>query len=188
MPIEIIKRMQKERDEEAAKQEKLRREEAERKRLAEKEVERKRVEAIERRRDFVVSTNTEIGQKSNLFNNLQRIDKELLEGNVKKHQLVYTAESGRSLLVWGNNFTVRDDGTIGGNYDYSSIEILIDPDKRTMTIEAKNKVTLGEKQWGDNKLVEQRLAEAYMDPERHFESHESSSSNESADGCCCCGR
>lgn len=189
MPIEIIKRILQEREEEVARREKLYHEEAEKQRRAAEEAKRKREEEEEKRRRFVTSTNTEIGQKSNLFNHLQRIDKELLDGNVNKHQFSYVAETGRCFLAWGDNFEVGKDGALGGDYNYSSIEVTIDPDNRTVTIEANNKITLKQKDWLNLRLVEEKLAEAYLDPKRHFHRIFGYSGGDSGSdmGCCCSG-
>ncbi len=186
MPIEIIKRMQKEREEETARQNKIRQEEEERQKRIAEEAEKKRLEAIEKRQQFVLATNQEIEQESNLFIYLQKIDKELLEGNVNKHQVFYFPESGKCGLVWGSNFVVDSKGQIQGNYDYSSIEIQIDPDERTITINATNLTILKEKEWSNAQLLELKLAEAYMEPRRHTEYRESYSSDRDEGGCCCC--
>lgn len=162
MPIEIIRRLQKERQEEAARQEKTRQEE-----------QSKKAEAVEKRRQFVVSVNNDINRRSNISNFLTRIDKEMFRWTETKHEFVYAPENGRCVLVWGENFEVKNSGEVHGfkKYDFSSIEVLFDPDQKTATIMAKNTTVFNEPEWLDHEKVEQVLAESFLEPRRHYYFH-----------------
>ncbi len=193
MPIEIIKRIQQERAEEAARQEKARQEVLEKERLANEEKKRLEKEAEERRLQFVISKNNEIVGSSNILHCLERIDKEMLDGNVKSHQLKYVASTGRIALVWGTSFKIGADGKVDsnhtGSYDYSSIEIQIAPDNESISINAQALVCLQKQDWQNANKLEEVLAKAYIDPSRKVydsNSSYSSSDHDSDVGCCCC--
>lgn len=166
MPIEIIRRLQKERQEEAARQEKTRQEELLKQIL-------EQAEAAEKRRQFVVSVNNDINHRSNIFNFLTRIDKEIFMASRTKHKLVYVPETGKCVLAWGKNFEVDNSGEVHKfkEHDFSSIEVLFDPDQKTVTVRAKNTTVFNEPEWLNHEKVEQVLAESFLEPRRHYYFH-----------------
>lgn len=194
MPIEEIRRIQQERADQAAREGVARKEAEEKDRWAREEAERQQREAKEKRRKFVVQQTERIMKNSGVLDGLQRIEKELLEGNVSKHGISYSPEKGKATLAWGTGFNILADGGVkhqpGNDYNFSSLEVFVDSDKEQLTIQGAFTYQFSQNDWKDIKKIEKALAAAYVDPRREFyRPSESSSSHDSLSdlGCCCGG-
>ena len=117
--------------------------------------------------------NKEIIEKSGALSIMKEIDRGL-EGNVRKHAIVGSLESGYIRLAWGNKFKVIDENIIGyerflgikytGIKDYSYIEVVVNSDDESIKI--NNKIVKKD-QWQTNKTaVQDLLAQAYHSPYR----------------------
>lgn len=190
MPIEIIRQIQKQKAEEAAKRERVRLEALEKERLAQMEAERQRKAAEEKRRQFIAQQTGKILGQSGALEGLKRIDRELLRGNVSNHSLNYSPENGTVTLAWGNGFQTLSDGRVQGkgqDYNFSSIQITVNPDKEILIIQGLTTYQSNQNNWKDPKTVEKTLALAYLDPKRTIYSPPDRSSND-GEGCCSCSR
>jgi hypothetical protein len=188
MPVEIIKRIQALRTAEAARRKAAEEAAKTQAELEKQEAARQEREREEKRRAFVAQQTEKILTASGVLEGLQRIDKELLEGNVLKHDINYSLEDGKLSLVWGNGYELLADGTVkgkGDDYDFSLIEVSVDPDKETMSIRGSEIYMFEGDTWKEAKKVEESLALAYVDPRRRVPSRPSYHS-ERDDGCCCC--
>ena len=187
MPIEIIKRIQRERAEKAAAEEATRKAAAEKARLEREEQEKEAARLREERRLFVKHQTEKILSESSVLAGLQRIERELLEGNVKEHALVYTPDQGKATLVWGSQFTVKNGEIIDEEVvNYSYIQVSVNPDKETLTINGEE---ITKNQWKNNQNVELALAREYLNPARKIkpEPYTGGGSSYRDDmGCCCC--
>lgn len=94
----------------------------------------------------------------------------MLEGNVQKHAPSYSSENARATLTWGKGFKDLGTGQFDpqGEYDYLSIEIVVDADNEVLTISGEQTFRFDKDGWKDLKKVENALAQAYVDPKRHY--------------------
>lgn len=152
MPVEIIKKLQEERARKAA-------DEASRVATAKKI----RLETIstqkreENKRALFVAEQTEkILKESLVVVGLTRIKKELL----KKSRLVDS--SGGVSLIW-NEVDLGND-----NYEYSYINVEVNPDDESLTIVGQDTYNFQRRKWGNKKVIETALAHAFLEPGRHL--------------------
>ena len=185
MPIEEIRRLQKEREAKAE----AARISAENERLQREKEEQLRRKKEEERNHFIKNQTDKIMRESLVLDNLLRIEKELIEGNVAEHDIVYDPSERKAMLIWGSNFKVVY-GKIKrtGSYNYSYIEVAVDPDTENITICGREQYRLDKHQWNKKQNIDNALAKAYLEPIREVYSPPSDSyhSNSDDSGCCCC--
>ncbi len=159
MPIEIIKKLLGEKKATV---------EANKKLLETRLAEEKTKES--ERKNFFISQTEKIVSSSRVLEGLRRIDRELLEeSGVEKHQVFYFPEHGIAGVAWGDAFGVHNGfiNVVTGTV-CSSIEASIDPDRETLTIKGKESKTFDSAGWKNPDAVERALAEAYINPFRHY--------------------
>lgn len=187
MPVEEIRRIQQERADQAAR-DRASREAAEKRATQEREdQERQKREVEQKRRTFVSQQTERILNQSGTIHGLQRIQKEMLEGNVDNNILSYSPENAKATLAWGKGIEDSGDGLVKSRgSDYSAIYIRVDVDKEILTIQGSQTFQLDKNKWRDVKSVEKTLAHAYVDPYRYFQPTSESHSSSSDDSGCCC--
>lgn len=149
---------------------------------AQRETQEREGEERERRR-----INKEVFEKSGTLSVIKELDNGL-DGNVRKHAIVGSLESGVIQLAWGNKFKVTDNGMdidyekpwIGrGVRDYSFIAVLVDSRDESIKI---NGEIIKKDQWQTNRTaVQDLLAQAYRNP-RRVNDRETPPSNYSSSG------
>lgn len=148
---------------------------------AQRETQERERKERERRR-----INKEVFEKSGVLSVIKELDNGL-DGNVRKHAIVGSLESGSIKLAWGNKFKVDDSGTIDyekpwigrGVKDYSYIAVSVD--SRDESIEINEKIVKKD-QWQTNRtVVQDLLAQAYRNPHR-INDRETPPSNYSSSG------
>jgi hypothetical protein len=188
MVVEEIRRLQKEcRDKAEAERvaaEKLRLQKEEEERVRKKEEQRR----VDERNSFVTEQTKRILKETGILDDIIRIDKELLNGAVENHAIIYHLNEGKVELVWGSNFKVVDGSIrgVGSNWDYSVIEIYTNPDKIEIAIQGKEVILFRQnqlnKQWNIEN-IKKALINAYMDPIRVHHEYTPSDSG-GGDWCC----
>lgn len=181
MPIEEIRRLQKEREAQAE----AARVAAENERLQREKEEQLRRKKQEERNQFIKRQTDKILRESLVLDSLMTIEKELLEGNVAEHDVVYDPSDRKAMLVWGSNFKVVN-GKIAtlDSYNYSYIEVVVDPDTEAITIFGREQYHFDKHQWNKKQNIDKALAKAYMEPKRAVYSPPSSDREDNS-GCCC---
>jgi len=115
--------------------------------------------------------NKEVFEKSGTLSAIKELDNGLY-GNVRKHAIIGSIESGSVELAWGNKFKVTDKGTIDyekpligkGVKDYSYIEVAVDSSDESIEINGR---TVKKDQWQTDKtIIKDLLAQAYRNPHR----------------------
>ncbi len=184
MSIEKIRQLQRQQAEEAVRKAREKQESEDRYRIEAEERRRQEIRAAEERQRFERSTRERVLRESGALHNLQRIERELLEGNVRKHTLLVNPESGScAMLAWGNKFSIKEGGIdyekpffgFGtGVIDYSCISVGVNPDTEEISISGG---IIKKEEWISNKaIVEDRIAQAYLNPQ-HISDHERPSSS-----------
>ena len=145
-------------------------------------------EAADKRRQFVINQTEKVLTESKALDELRQIDRDLLEGSVRSHNLNYSPENGKVSLAWGTGFSPQPDGGFSGSGDYSFsvIEVSVNPDKETITV--KGQRDFGTFSLRDNRRIEKAIDDAYFEPERHVYERSYSSSVSDNSECCSCSR
>lgn len=193
MSIEKIRQLQRQQAEEAARQEREQRAREEEALRQSQERLRQQKHDLEQREQLERSTRVRVLRESGALHNMQRIERELLEGNVRKHALVLH-DDGNATLVWGNKFMITNNnidyerpffGLGQGVQDYTYIGIKINPATEEIVI---NDTRITE-WWSNKEKVEDALAQAYVDSPHHKvdrEEHHSSYDSSSSSNTECC--
>lgn len=145
----------------------------------------------ERRRQVRINTDYVL-HESGVLKGLEDLQKEELQGTVRKQALVVNKDTGTAELVWGRfsvegNTVVHEKPLLGEKVkDYQSVEVRVDPDTMDLTIEGDSSIRLSKQEWQKNPhSVESALAKAYFKPNRVQDrpsDHYTSSSYSSSSG------
>lgn len=141
------------------------------------------------RQIFIVKQTERILEESGALRGIKKIDAEMLEGNVLKHDVSCSPSTGTLALVWGKGYKINSVGEVQSMgsfeepHEYSLVTVVVDPDTEKLTVRGQNIVELEPAEWKDNKKVDKALAQAYVDPERKKYSYESYRGP--APSCCC---
>lgn len=156
----------------------------------------RKTQELERKERERRRINKEVLEKSGTLSIIKELDNGL-DGNVRKHAIVGSLESGFIQLAWGNKFKVTNRGTIDyekpwigrGVKDYSYIEVAVDSSDESIKINGK---MVKKDQWQTNRtVVQDLLAQAYRNPHRMNDretppsKYSSSSSGSSTSECSC---
>ncbi len=129
----------------------------------------------EARRQLVRTNSNYVFSSSGVLQGLKDIERGKLAGIIKKHALVIDLDTGTAQLVWGNKFTVENNQVSNARplffgfeeADYQSINVTVDPDTLTLSIQGASRYILTQNEWENNPdRILDALADAYLNPIR----------------------
>lgn len=182
--VDRIKRLQEQKKlEEQRIAEQRRREKIERLRREEEE-QRQRAEQERRRTQLRTEVGRSLMQNSGILTEIEAVKREFLSGFLfDRGKIVVDDDYCKIILAWGRVAVYKDGGSwyFGRSADCQYIQAVIDPDKRTITINGR---TISEADWRRNRnAIAEAVAEAYLNPKREYPYAESSSSSSTSECC-----
>jgi|GEM_PF-5493549 len=126
-------------------------------------------EKEKQRKNLIILQNEKIWTDSGLLERIQEIQTELSKKEIKNEALLFP-EKGRIVLIWGEGYYKNEDTNIHspGDWDYSWVEILTNPDKKDILIKGTKTFKINRTLPGRAQQLDDAIVFTFINPNHNF--------------------